>query len=200
MDTPTTPACGLQAARLTPADYAANFGAAHPPLTRPRALIEAERCYYCHDAPCTTACPTGIDVPSFIQRIAQDNDRGAARAILQANPLGGICARVCPTELLCEQACVRNTHEDKPVAIGGLQRYATDAFFAHPGGPLFQRAAATGRRVAGGGAAVRAGGGRGPPCGRGRGRACGPGLRPWPGAARPRRGAVRGASETGRPQ
>ncbi|ABM59857.1 NAD(P)-dependent oxidoreductase [Verminephrobacter eiseniae] len=148
MDTPTTRACGLHAARLTPADYAANFGAAHPPLTRPRALIEAERCYYCHDAPCTTACPTGIDVPSFIQRIAQDNDRGAARAILQANPLGGICARVCPTELLCEQACVRNTHEDKPVAIGGLQRYATDAFFAHPGAPLFQRAAATGRRVA----------------------------------------------------
>src|SRR6218665_1079666 len=74
MDTPTTRACGLHAARVTPADYAANFGAAHPPLTRPRALIEAERCYYCHDAPCTTACPTGIHVPPFIQRIAQDND------------------------------------------------------------------------------------------------------------------------------
>lgn len=145
MDSPASPDCGSQ-----PADpnLAANFSAAHAPLTGPQALIEAERCYYCFDAPCTTACPTGIDVAAFIGRIAQGNERGAARAILQANPLGGICARVCPTELLCEQACVRNTHEGQPVAIGLLQRYATDVFFAHPGAPLFQRAAATGKRVA----------------------------------------------------
>lgn len=148
MDTPASHACGMHAARLNLADYAARFGDAHPPLTRPQALIEAERCYYCHDAPCATACPTGIDIPSFIHRIAQDNNRGAARAILEANPLGGMCARVCPTEVLCEQACVRNTNEDKPVEIGSLQRYATDAFFAKPGAPLFRRAAPTGKRIA----------------------------------------------------
>ncbi|MDZ7865931.1 NAD(P)-dependent oxidoreductase [Acidovorax sp.] len=148
MDTPASHACGIHAARLNLADYATRFGDAHPPLTRPQALIEAERCYYCHDAPCATACPTGIDIPSFIHRIAQDNNRGAARAILEANPLGGMCARVCPTEVLCEQACVRNTNEDKPVEIGSLQRYATDAFFAKPEAPLFQRAAPTGKRIA----------------------------------------------------
>ncbi|MFY3384347.1 NAD(P)-dependent oxidoreductase [Paracidovorax sp. MALMAid1276] len=148
MDTPASRACGIHAARLNLADYAVHFGDAHPPLTRPQALIEAERCYYCHDAPCATACPTGIDIPSFIHRIAQDNNRGAARAILTANPLGGMCARVCPTEVLCEEACVRNTNEDKPVEIGALQRYATDAYFANPGAPLFQRAASTGKRVA----------------------------------------------------
>ncbi len=148
METPARHACGVHAARLNLADYATRFGDAHPPLTRPQAMIEAERCYYCHDAPCATACPTGIDIPSFIHRIAQDNNRGAARAILEANPLGGMCARVCPTEVLCEQACVRNTNEDKPVEIGSLQRYATDAFFAKPGAPLFQRAASTGKRIA----------------------------------------------------
>lgn len=148
METPSTRACGIHAARLNLADYARNFGDAHPPLTRAQALIEAERCYYCFDAPCTTACPTGIDIPTFIQRIAQDNNRGAARAILEANPLGGMCARVCPTEVLCEQACVRNTNEEKPVEIGALQRYATDAYFAKPGAPLFTRAASTGFRVA----------------------------------------------------
>ena len=79
-------------------------------LNRTQALIEAERCYYCFDAPCTTACPTGIDIPSFIQRIAQDNTRGAAQAILEANPLGGMCARVCPTEVLCEQG-LRAQHQ-----------------------------------------------------------------------------------------
>jgi glutamate synthase (NADPH/NADH) small chain len=87
-------------------------------------------------------------VPTFIQRIAQDNDRGAAKAILEANPLGGMCARACPTEVLCEQACVRNHNESKPVEIGRLQRYATDAYFAEPGAPLFTRAARSGRRVA----------------------------------------------------
>ncbi len=148
METPATRACGIHAARLNLADYASNFGDAHPPLTRAQALIEAERCYYCFEAPCTTACPTGIDVPTFIQRIAQGNNRGAARTILEANPLGGMCARVCPTEVLCEQACVRNAHEDKPVEIGALQRHATDALFAEPGAPLFTRAAESGRRVA----------------------------------------------------
>jgi dihydropyrimidine dehydrogenase (NAD+) subunit PreT len=137
-------ACG----RLTLAEYAANFADAHPPLTPGQARLEADRCYYCHDAPCTTACPTGIDIPTFIVRIAQDNLRGAARTILEENILGGMCARVCPTEVLCEQACVRNTNEEKPVEIGLLQRHATDAYFAKPGKPLFTRAASTGRKVA----------------------------------------------------
>ena len=121
---------------------------AHPPLTAAQALIEAERCYYCYDAPCVAACPTAIDVPSFIARIAQGNPHGAAKTILRANPLGGMCARVCPTEVLCEQACVRHTHEDKPVEIGRLQRVATDAFFAQPEPALFTRAADTGKRIA----------------------------------------------------
>lgn len=138
----------VQPARLTPCQYTANFADAHPPLAPGQALIEAERCYYCHDAPCITACPTGIDIPSFIRRISEDNLRGAARAILEANVFGGMCARVCPTEVLCEQACVRNTNEDKPVEIGMLQRHATDAYLAKPGTPLFTRATSTGKRVA----------------------------------------------------
>lgn len=144
----STRACGLAAGRLDSATLADRFADAHPPLTALQAQVESERCFYCHDAPCVQACPTGIDVPSFIARIAQGNLRGAARAILSANPLGGMCARVCPTEVLCEQACVRNTGEDKPVAIGALQRHATDALLARPGAPLFTRAAATGKRVA----------------------------------------------------
>ena len=134
--------------RLDAAQYPRNFCDAHPPLTLAEARIEADRCYYCFEAPCQTACPTGIDVPSFIQRIADNNIRGSAHAILSANPLGGMCARVCPTEVLCEQACVRNTHEDKPVEIGQLQRYATDAYMANPGAPMFTRSKASGRKVA----------------------------------------------------
>ena len=126
---------GIHPGRLPPEQYASNFSDAHAPLTRAQALVEAERCYYCFDAPCITACPTAIDIPSFIQRIAQENNRGAAQAILLANPLGGMCARVCPTEMLCEQACVRNTAESKPVEIGLLQRFATDAYFAQPESP-----------------------------------------------------------------
>ncbi len=139
---------GIAAGRLSPTEYAQQFCDAHPPMNLAQARVEAERCYYCYDAPCQTACPTGIDVPSFIQRIADGNLRGAAHTILEANPLGGMCARVCPTEVLCEQACVRNTQEDKPVEIGLLQRYATDHLMAHPGKPLFTRAASTGKRVA----------------------------------------------------
>ncbi|MDT8998183.1 NAD(P)-dependent oxidoreductase [Paucibacter sp. APW11] len=142
---------GLCSHRLDDTALARNFSDAHPPLSRHQAQIEAERCYYCHDAPCITACPTGIDIPSFIARVAQGNERGAAEAILTANPLGGMCARVCPTEILCEQACVRNSLEDKPVEIGLLQRHATDHFFASQAvgaKPLFERAASSGKRVA----------------------------------------------------
>ena len=138
----------IKAGRLSACQYTGNFSDAHPPLTSVQALIEAERCYYCFDAPCVNACPTGIDIPSFIRRIGEDNLRGAARAILEANVFGGMCARVCPTEVLCEQACVRNTNEDKPVEIGLLQRHATDAYFEAPGLPMFTRAALTGKRIA----------------------------------------------------
>ena len=142
------PTPDIKAGRLAACQYTSNFSDAHPPLTSVQALIEAERCYYCFDAPCVNACPTGIDIPSFIRRIGEDNLRGAARAILEANVFGGMCARVCPTEVLCEQACVRNTNEDKPVEIGLLQRHATDAYFNNPGVPMFTRAALTGKRIA----------------------------------------------------
>ena len=137
----------IAAGRLTDSDYAENFSDVHPPLDRKAALIEASRCYFCYDAPCIEACPTGIDIPSFIRKISTDNVRGAAQDILDENIMGGACARVCPTEVLCQEACVRNTQEHKPVQIGLLQRYATDAVMddaAHP----FQRAEATGKRVA----------------------------------------------------
>ncbi len=133
--------------RLSREEIARNFSELHPPLSRSEALIEADRCYFCFDAPCTTACPTGIDIPLFIQKIRSDNLRGSAHTILAENIMGGMCARVCPTEVLCEEACVRNTHEDKPVEIGLLQRYATDPVLDDDV-QLFSRAAASGHRVA----------------------------------------------------
>ena len=142
----------IKSARLAACQYTANFADAHPPLTPAQAQIESERCYYCFDAPCVTACPTGIDIPSFIRRISEDNLRGAAKAIFEANIFGGMCARVCPTEVLCEEACVRNTNEDKPVEIGLLQRHATDRVFAGSthglAAPMFTRAPSTGKRIA----------------------------------------------------
>ncbi|MEQ9562462.1 MAG: NAD(P)-dependent oxidoreductase [Woeseiaceae bacterium] len=133
--------------RLPEADIVNNFKDMHPPLSRSEALIEADRCYFCFDAPCTTACPTGIDIPGFIQKIRSDNVKGSARTILQENIMGGMCARVCPTEVLCEEACVRNTHEELPVRIGLLQRYATDPVFKKDI-KLFEHGADTGRKVA----------------------------------------------------
>ena len=133
--------------RLDKNEIDKNFGELHPPLSRPEALIEADRCYFCYDAPCTTACPTGIDIPSFIQKIRSDNIRGSAQTILRENIMGGMCARVCPTEVLCEQACVRNTHEEKPVEIGLLQRYATDPIL-DDGTQLFERAEPSGKTIA----------------------------------------------------
>ena len=103
------------------------FADVPPPLTQDEALIEATRCLYCFDAPCTRACPTHIDVPTFIRQVMHKNDIGAAKTILDANIFGGSCARACPTEVLCEGACVDNTLLRSPVQIGRLQRFATDA-------------------------------------------------------------------------
>jgi glutamate synthase (NADPH/NADH) small chain len=133
--------------RLSRDEIEANFADLHAPLSRSEALIEADRCYFCFDAPCTQACPTDIDVPGFIQKIRSGNIRGSAQTILRENIMGGMCARVCPTEVLCEEACVRNTHEEKPVEIGLLQRFATDPIL-DGGSQLFARAASSGKRVA----------------------------------------------------
>jgi glutamate synthase (NADPH/NADH) small chain len=137
----------IRSSRLTPEEMEANFADLHPPLGRSEALIEADRCYFCFDAPCTTACPTGIDIPGFIQKIRSDNISGSAQTILSENIMGGMCARVCPTEVLCEEACVRNLHEEKPVEIGLLQRYATDPVIAARA-QLFARAPSSGKTVA----------------------------------------------------
>src|SRR5262249_32601213 len=125
----------------------ANFPDIEEPLDAKRALVDASRCYFCYDAPCIEACPTGIDIPGFIRKIATGNATGAAMTILEQNIFGGACARVCPTEVLCERACVRNTSEEKPVNIGALQRYAT-AHLLPLGTQPFRRKPATGRRIA----------------------------------------------------
>ncbi|MCH9695490.1 MAG: NAD(P)-dependent oxidoreductase [Gammaproteobacteria bacterium] len=138
---------GISSQRLSSDEIEMNFADLHPPLTHPEALVEADRCYFCYDAPCITACPTGIDIPTFIQKIRSGNLRGSAHTILQENIMGGMCARVCPTEVLCEEACVRNTHEEKPVEIGLLQRHATDAVLQN-NEQLFTRAKSSGKRVA----------------------------------------------------
>ncbi len=124
----------------------ANFADINPPMTRAEAIAEANRCLYCYDAPCMHACPTHINVPSFIKKIASDNLTGSARVIFDANPIGATCSRVCPVEVLCEGACVEKTLMNKPIEIGRLQRYATDHVFSN-GKQLFQKGEANGKSV-----------------------------------------------------
>lgn len=140
-------ASDIRPGRLDSETLKANFADLHPQLTFHEAKVEAERCYFCFDAPCQQACPTAIDIPLFIRQIAAGNRAGAATTILDANILGGICARVCPTETLCEEACVREQAEGKPVVIGQLQRYATDALIETGQSP-YKRGAPTGKKVA----------------------------------------------------
>ena len=138
---------GVEPGRLAPAQYADNFTDLHPPFDRHEATVEADRCYFCYDAPCMQACPTSIDIPLFIRQIATGNPLGAAKTIFDQNIMGGMCARVCPTETLCEEVCVRETAEGKPVQIGRLQRYATDVAMDE-GKQFYARAAATGKKIA----------------------------------------------------
>ena len=138
---------GIAAGRLAPGQYTANFTDLHPPLTQHEAVVEADRCYFCYDAPCMQACPTSIDIPLFIRQIAAGNPLGAAKTIFDQNILGGMCARVCPTETLCEEVCVREVAEGKPVQIGRLQRYATDEAM-NRNKQFYERSGSTGRRIA----------------------------------------------------
>ncbi|HEY6899909.1 MAG TPA: NAD(P)-dependent oxidoreductase [Puia sp.] len=134
--------------RLPDKEYKENFSDIHPPFeTKDAALVDANRCLFCYDAPCTKSCPTGIDVPKFIQQITTDNLHGSARTIFLSNIMGGGCSRVCPVEKLCEGACVYNLMEEEPISIARLQRFATEKAI-HEKWPLFQRAAPIGKKVA----------------------------------------------------
>ena len=126
----------------------ANLAEIEPKYTPQEALVEAERCLYCFDAPCIMACPTGIDIPGFIKKIASGNLTGSARTILQANPLGASCARVCPTSALCEGGCVMQDRDQKPIKIGRLQRYATDHVFENKIKVLQAPAKKSGKKIA----------------------------------------------------
>ncbi len=139
-------AADIQSKRLSKPQLAANFADLHPPLSPHEALVESDRCYFCADAPCMQACPTSIDIPMFIREIQAGHPASAAKTIFDQNILGGMCARVCPTETLCEEVCVREVAEGKPVKIGLLQRFATDVAMKET--QPYKRAAATGKRVA----------------------------------------------------
>ena len=130
----------------TEAEIRKNFQEVFKGLTKQEAFEESNRCLYCYDAPCIQACPTGINIPSFIKKIATNNLKGSAKAIMKENPMGASCARVCPTEELCEGACVLN-HSTKPIMIGNLQRYATDWAMRNEQ-VLFKAGKANGKSVA----------------------------------------------------
>lgn len=132
---------------LAPELLEKNFAEIAPPLTPDAALLEANKCLFCYDAPCTHACPTHIDVPSFIKKIATGNLRGSARVILDANPMGHSCARACPVDVLCEGACVLNERDEQPIQIALLQRHSTDWALEHDYQP-FTAGQANGKRVA----------------------------------------------------
>ncbi len=138
---------GIAAGRLEKPVYEDNFSDLHPALDDHEAMVAADRCYFCYDAPCTQACPTEIDIPLFIRQISTANPIGAAETIFSQNILGGMCARVCPTETLCEEVGVREEAEGKPIIIGQLQRYATDIAMAR-GRQFFDRKPSSGKSVA----------------------------------------------------
>ncbi|RFM36766.1 NAD(P)-dependent oxidoreductase [Chitinophaga silvisoli] len=134
--------------RLTSEEYDKHFSDIHPPFeTHNAALVEANRCLFCYDAPCTKSCPTSINVPKFIKQITTENLKGAAYTIFSANIMGGGCSKVCPVEKLCEGACVYNLMEEAPIPIAKLQRYATERAI-HEKWPLFTRKPSNGKKVA----------------------------------------------------
>jgi dihydropyrimidine dehydrogenase (NAD+) subunit PreT len=134
--------------RLSQAQYDRNFSDVHPPFeTRDAALVDANRCLMCYDAPCTKSCPTSIDIPKFIKQITTDNVKGSAHTILQSNIMGAGCSRVCPVEKLCEGSCVYNFMHEAPIPIAKLQRYSTEKAMAN-NWQLFERAPSTGNKVA----------------------------------------------------
>ena len=132
--------------KLTREEFARRFAELHPPLPPQAAAIEAARCLNCFDAPCTAACPTHIDVPRFIKKIASGNVRGSALTILDSNILGLSCSRVCPVDVLCEGACVMHHDHRQPIEIGRLQRHAMDWFYAHS--PSIATAPDRGKKIA----------------------------------------------------
>src|ERR1700756_701531 len=124
------------------------FGALPPPFEKQAAVVEANRCLYCFDAPCTNACPTHIDVPRFIKKIATGNVEGSARTILDANILGASCARACPVQVLCEGSCVMHRYNKQPIQIARLQRFAMDSLYESDARLPFEPGPDTGFRVA----------------------------------------------------
>lgn len=134
--------------RLSNEEYQEHFSDIHPPFeSYSAALVDANRCLFCYDAPCTKSCPTGIDVPKFIKQITTENIKGSARTIFTSNIMGAGCSKVCPVEKLCEGACVFNLMHEEPIPIAKLQRYSTEAAM-QKGWQLFERKAPTGKKVA----------------------------------------------------
>ncbi|HRI21640.1 MAG TPA: NAD(P)-dependent oxidoreductase, partial [Panacibacter sp.] len=134
--------------RLTAEQYEQNFSDIHPPFeTHDAALVEANRCLFCYDAPCTKSCPTGINVPKFIKQITTDNIKGSAYTILSSNIMGAGCSKVCPVEKLCEGACVYNLMHEEAIPIAKLQRYSTEKAL-EKNWNLFERKPAVGKKVA----------------------------------------------------
>ena len=139
---------GIENNRLSPSEYELNFSDIHPPFDKKEAaLVEANRCLFCYDAPCTKSCPTSINIPKFIKQITTDNIKGSAHTIFQSNIFGGGCSRVCPVEKLCEGACVYNLMHEDPIPIARLQRHATENAIKEKW-QLFQTKPATGKKVA----------------------------------------------------
>ena len=132
--------------RLTPEEYQQNFSDIHPPFDKKEAaLVEANRCLFCYDAPCVKQCPTSINIPKFIKQITTENIKGSAHTIFESNIFGGGCSRVCPVEKLCEGSCVYNLMHEAPIPIAKLQRYSTDKAIKEKW-QLFERKASTGKK------------------------------------------------------
>src|SRR3989339_70164 len=135
------------APKLSDKEYEENFKELTPPFTKNGAVAEANRCLYCYDSPCKTACPTHIDIPGFIKKIATGNLKGSAKTILESNWVALTCAKACPVEVLCEGACVYNDKGEKPIEIGRLQRYAIDYFFSEGMPKIFNQAPSNGKSI-----------------------------------------------------